>query len=383
MGADPEVLRAPRHLERRMFLLMLPAFSAACLGVWALNSISGMDIWFDRLVLIPGAASFLVLFLLLYRKRTAGLRIVRIATLMIGPGIVLSRLAVMLVHFSVHGYDDAYNAPMAPWLMIAMGLFVFMLPRPQSSHTGGIYLILALGKVALFLQTSRHQLPPVLLKDFYLSYFVAMPVFFVVMLAFAHLRHEYGRARARAEDHESLALFDSLTGLGNRRAFRAAVKRAQARQRRGRAPLSVVIIDLDHFKKLNDTYGHLAGDDVLVGVGKLMTEQLRGSDELFRVGGEEFIALLNDTPLEGATATAERLHLALLSARLLDDVRVTASFGVTEVMNGETIELFYKRADEALYQAKQEGRNRVVTRPPPDHELMDAATRVIQANLTE
>ena len=126
-------------------------------------------------------------------------------------------------------------------------------------------------------------------------------------------------------------------------------------------PVSVIMFDLDHFKDVNDRYGHLCGDAVLAGVGRRMRDVLRGSDLKCRYGGEEFLVLLPETPLHGARRVAETLRKEIAERPIPwagEALTVTASFGITQALPGEiSIQNVVQRADAALYRAKEEGRN--------------------------
>jgi diguanylate cyclase (GGDEF)-like protein len=163
-----------------------------------------------------------------------------------------------------------------------------------------------------------------------------------------------------------MAEFDFLTDLVNRRHAEGYIKREMARARRKRTPVGFVMMDLDHFKDINDTHGHQAGDAVLAHVGHLLRDRLRASDILVRYGGDEFLLVLPDSGLDSSAAIAETLR------RTLQDqgapyrkkvVPIQASFGVAAVGPGQnaTVEELVARSDEALYAAKGLGRNRVTT----------------------
>jgi diguanylate cyclase (GGDEF)-like protein len=166
--------------------------------------------------------------------------------------------------------------------------------------------------------------------------------------------------------HEN-SVRDSLTGCFNRQHALEVIDAELRRSRRSRLPLALLMFDLDHFKAVNDHYGHLCGDAVLAAVGQRMRAVLRGSDVKCRWGGEEFLVVLPDTPLAGAQRVAEtvrrnledhplRWHVADIEV----DIRITASFGVTAVTPGEIDgTAIIARADAALYRAKADGRNRV------------------------
>lgn len=153
---------------------------------------------------------------------------------------------------------------------------------------------------------------------------------------------------------------DPLTELANRRFFQERLSTALASAKRHETPLSLVMADLDHFKHINDTWGHAAGDAVLKGFADILKSACRMEDLAARFGGEEFIVMLIHTDREGATQYAERVRREL-EAETFPEIkqRVTASFGVSQLTAGEDAESVIKRADSALYRAKADGRNQV------------------------
>ena len=157
------------------------------------------------------------------------------------------------------------------------------------------------------------------------------------------------------------ATTDDLTGLVNRRRFIEALDSEIVRASAFHTPLSVVLGDLDHFKVVNDRFGHQTGDEVLRQFADLVREHLRDVDVPGRIGGEEFAILLPETDAAGAVAVAERVRRSLRSLHPTPDRSraVTASFGVAQLMSGETGDELLRRADIALYRAKSEGRNTV------------------------
>lgn len=173
---------------------------------------------------------------------------------------------------------------------------------------------------------------------------------------------------------QRLAITDTLTGLFNRRYFMERARIEFERTRRYHTPLSVVMLDLDHFKDVNDTYGHLLGDIVLQNIGKICRETLRCVDIVGRYGGEEFIILLPETPITKAYITAERLRKSIAEAVTPSDqgdIRVTASLGIsTKTEAVENLDTLLVQADRALYHAKGRGRNKVVIceTDPAKHE---------------
>ena len=165
---------------------------------------------------------------------------------------------------------------------------------------------------------------------------------------------------------QQLASTDGLTGLNNRRHFVELAKREFGRARRYQRPLAAIMMDIDHFKQVNDTYGHAAGDQVLRVIAERCRKAVRDIDILGRYGGEEFVVLLLETDLDGACHVAERLHTAIISQPIHTgeglELYVTASLGVAQKdENTISLEMLIARADQALYVAKHKGRNRVST----------------------
>lgn len=165
----------------------------------------------------------------------------------------------------------------------------------------------------------------------------------------------------RARDE---ALIDPLTGIANRRGFTKAVDDARA-MRDGRFDDSCLIaLDIDHFKKCNDTYGHLFGDKVIRNIATVLKNLIKGQDTAARIGGEEFLVFLPGTPLAGAHKLAEHIRATVATGRISSPTSgevgaITISLGVTRYAAGETIESYVARADQALYASKSAGRNRV------------------------
>jgi diguanylate cyclase (GGDEF)-like protein len=173
----------------------------------------------------------------------------------------------------------------------------------------------------------------------------------------------------RLESLNEKASQDGLTGVANRAEFdRTHAEWFKTHLERS-SPYSLIISDLDFFKKINDTYGHQAGDEALIAFGELLREHCRSSDFVARYGGEEFVVLCADCDADTAAARAESIREALArhSHHVLNGAHLTASFGVTGLQNGDTAETMLRRADRALLQAKADGRNTVVHlgRPSP------------------
>ncbi|WP_237298330.1 GGDEF domain-containing protein [Vibrio sp. L5-1] len=159
----------------------------------------------------------------------------------------------------------------------------------------------------------------------------------------------------------SSSMKDSLTNLYNRRAMNDMLKREWMRSARHQHPLSVIILDLDHFKQVNDQYGHQIGDCVLKRMGRVLLDNLRAADVPFRFGGEEFLIMLPDTNINDAYKVAEKLRLIVEESKFWrqQSNHLTASFGISQLRSEDKMTDMIKRADEALYYAKEHGRNTV------------------------
>ena len=162
-------------------------------------------------------------------------------------------------------------------------------------------------------------------------------------------------------EYEKSSKEDPLTGCLNRAGFSSILLREQENLSKNGSPVSFVMLDIDHFKLVNDTYGHSVGDEVLVNLTKLIQGKIRNTDALVRWGGEEFVILCGDTPIQNAQFLAEKLRVAIENTALIKQQQVTCSFGIAEMIPNEDPKKLFERADKALYAAKEGGRNRVVS----------------------
>ena len=154
---------------------------------------------------------------------------------------------------------------------------------------------------------------------------------------------------------------DPLTSVPNRLGYEKRIAQEYARWQRYGSSLSLLLCDIDYFKRINDTYGHKAGDRALMAIAKTINQNLRETDFVARVGGEEFVVLLPETSLEAAKSVAEKLRKGVAACEFVYDgkpVPITMSGGVACFERGDGVEDVYQRADKALYRAKQQGRNR-------------------------
>ena len=161
---------------------------------------------------------------------------------------------------------------------------------------------------------------------------------------------------------EEKASRDVLTNLFNRGKFDDVLSKEIELSKTTLAPLSIIFLDIDHFKVVNDTHGHDAGDYVLIELAKILGSNVRKSDFVARWGGEEFVIALQSTNIEEASLLAEKLRISTQHYNFLSGGKQTISLGVTQYKNAEPQANFIKRVDDALYEAKETGRNRVVVK---------------------
>lgn len=177
------------------------------------------------------------------------------------------------------------------------------------------------------------------------------------------MEQETQALKQKLEENNKKLLIDSLTGIRNRMAYDDHLQNMIARWERYEEIFSYCVLDIDHFKRVNDTYGHNTGDKVLTLVARIMNRIIRQTDGLFRIGGEEFVLVLPNASVEQAVPIVEKLRNAVKDSGFRykqEKVDVTLSAGLTQVKSGDDVETLYERADEALYMAKEQGRDRIV-----------------------
>lgn len=207
-----------------------------------------------------------------------------------------------------------------------------------------VYNTAAMTFVALLLQDQPEHLVRLLFSYVLVNIFV-----------YAYSRHLDRRTREVNE----LLYHDTLTGAGNRMALEEALSRSQSHYRRYQTPASLLMIDLDHYKKVNDDFGHSVGDKVLKAFADTVRERLRETDSLYRFGGEEFIVIAENSSIDEAAQLAESLRQRIAEQGFPPTAGITVSVGLAELQTDETIDDWLRRADQALYQAKSAGRNRI------------------------
>ena len=218
---------------------------------------------------------------------------------------------------------------------------IFYLLRPREAIALALVTLLALLPVLLSSADSRETTTVI----------VTILVTSMIALAFSLIT-----SRQR-EQLLVLATKDPLTGAGNRRGLDAKLTEVVNLFYRSGSPASLILIDLDHFKRVNDIHGHAVGDQILRSVTEIINLRIRVTDSLYRVGGEEFIVVLEGAGLDKAVHLAEQLRTLVDANELVPDHTVTISLGVAELKDGESANDWLHRADEALYRAKDAGRN--------------------------
>ncbi len=348
----------------RVLRVLLSIGTVMILVVWVMEVLEGVatswDLWLEPLLaLVVGGTTVAMV---RWPQLDQRLRPV--------PVVAFNLYLVAALHLTLLFSTDAQQwYPMLTtlyWVPLAYGCaFVFLDLRAAlvvcSLTACGIF-------VPMLAWAQRGQLPSWTYESGPLLVVIGMShVMYVLLLwAVVKLRDSHADARDSAERMRELAATDVLTGLPNRRAMLDTLTLALASTRIGDLPLAIALVDVDHFKDVNDRHGHAVGDAVLIHLGTHMRAQLRGSDTLARWGGEEFLICAPGTPLPAACEIAERVREAVAQGRAPHGAALTVSLGVAVCRPGDDVDSLLLRADRALYRAKSEGRNRVITQDLAD-----------------
>jgi two-component system cell cycle response regulator len=262
------------------------------------------------------------------------------------------------------------ETPISIWQLVTQPLpdsILNVLPDSDGRIYSGIITIRGPGQSMISLTGAIYLEPNriLLLAGYDMNEFEAMAATLLelneeITQAYRNLARANRDLECREREIRELSLTDPLTGVGNRRRLDDSLNREVEHAARYKHSLSLVMLDIDHFKQVNDTWGHEAGDHVLKETGAALLTISRKADIVTRMGGEEFVVLLPSTDLAEAVACAERLRGALEVRDFGLPRLVTSSFGVSSLLPGESGTSLLARADAALYAAKQQGRNRVV-----------------------
>ncbi len=350
-------LRSLASRKRRVYTVAAAAGIAVTLLSWVTRDPD--DIVVE--IIYPLLAVALLVFTVALHRRWASLHALERSVLALLTLVILGRLAW---HLLLGGHIDDHLLVLVGghyWAVAALIVAGFVLLDRDLGLRFGTGVLLA--SVLLVAVGAGPELVGPDGSRQALLYLVRLHGFLltllVLVLAVATLREQLHRALSRAETFEELASTDALTGLANRRAAVDALAREVRAAERYGHPVSVVVLDLDHFKAVNDAHGHPAGDAVLVDVAVALSEQARDLDTIARWGGEEFLVIAPGTTHAEAVAMAERLR-AVLAARRPGGLEVTATFGVAQHESADGLEGLLSRADQLLYDAKAAGRNQVL-----------------------
>ena len=236
-------------------------------------------------------------------------------------------------------------------IIVSLGVFLLLPPRTATIIAGALFSLAVLTAWIALARTGGSA-------EVGFGVFIEQVVHLAVialLYSLVWLRQSWVRERVSRAHHERLAETDALTELPNRRGTHRVLRREIERG----VPFSVILADIDGFKSINDQFGHQMGDEVLRRTAGILRRESRERDEVGRWGGEEFLVILPGTLLSDAVSVADRLRMRLADAPVLLDRRVSASFGVAQWRDGDVLETLVQRADEALYCAKEAGKNRV------------------------
>ena len=335
------------------------------------SSLAGQAYWaMVRRVALTGAAingAYIVLFMVLGSVPLALINIASIALCLGAHALIRQRrnmagLALLWVEVIGH---SAVGSLLIGWDSGFHYYLLLFIPAIVIANTRGHASPMVLGLLACYLGLKTlcdHLGPLAPLPPGHVQIVHAIHVCLIFGMSVA-LAGFYRRTILAAEARLiRQATLDPLTGLNNRGHFEALATNELARSRRTGGPVAVMLCDVDHFKQVNDRYGHAAGDLALAHVAQVLSAHLRECDVLARWGGEEFLALLPDSSLPAAQAAAERIRAAI-EAQPLDlegaALSITLSFGVAAVQDSHDLQAATARADKALYESKRAGRNRV------------------------
>lgn len=230
------------------------------------------------------------------------------------------------------------------WSYLCVFAIYFILPFRYTKYANAVFLAAVISAAYLSLEQ---------------SIFIRFSVVLIGASIFIFISR---RETTKAYDLlEKQAITDSLTGLLNRVTMPASLETAILRSKRNGKKSTLCLVDIDYFKDINDTYGHDAGDRVLVALSASILKLTSRKDTLFRIGGEEFLILMNNTDLNEGSKTADALRSVVEDLSLIDNHPVTISIGVSEVSNDYDWKQWMKRSDENLYKAKENGRNQVAS----------------------
>jgi diguanylate cyclase (GGDEF)-like protein len=237
-------------------------------------------------------------------------------------------------------------------LIIFFLVIFFLIPNNLTNKS---IITLTASIIFLYLSTTKINVD----IEYKISYILAIAIIIICIYASYLIEKLQRQNSLKQKKLEYLSIIDPLTGIYNRRKFYFELEKQINTVKRYCESLSLIMLDVDHFKEINDQYGHLFGDKVLRELSKMIKKEIRIVDTFARIGGEEFVILLPKTPKKDAINLAERLRKRIKSYKIDGQIDLTCSFGVVEYTDGDS-DKFMKNLDDLLYKAKQRGRNQVV-----------------------
>lgn len=340
-------------LRTRAYFFFLPVVAWAGLMGWLNLDLTQEETFYEKYALLIIAGWLLICWMGLLVPRWIGFRTIERGVFW---GVALFLVLNIYYNMRVLQQEGLWISSLWIALVFVMAYFVFE-PRQAWQVSLGIFSAFVLvGLLALIPQVLRGvSLDLNAIVQLYVSQLCYLVLFRLLVLAKEHSL----RVRLEAVKLYQMARTDPLTGIANRRSIMEALHQALEHHHKTGQPLSLVLLDLDRFKQINDQHGHEMGDRVLVHTAQLLQKHLRHSDWMGRWGGEEFLLLLPNTPLQEAQRLCERLQQILIENPLSDATPISASFGVTVATPGDTPDYLVSRADTAMYLSKQAGGNRI------------------------
>ena len=343
-------------VKRRIFLVATPLGCLSMLVVWGFglkqNNLTVSDVFF-----LPLLAILLLILVGLLWRQTIHMRSFEL--IMYAMVVAYAFCEFVSIISTIIITNGPLNGDFTLWLPFIYILSFLILSTNRALLLSILFfsfmLILGLAACMDFLVKGLVFPDISLLVEIYIA-----SVFYITLLYLvARIKERYISQRAVADNMSKLAMIDSLTQVDNRRLLNQYLEEEVYRAERHKQPLSVLLFDLDWFKRINDFFGHNTGDKILQEVAQQLRQNIRTSDPFGRWGGDEFLCLAINSDGKQAAELAERLREALERHHFSTVKKVTASFGVTAYQRGDTPETLIRRADLGLYKAKADGRNRV------------------------
>lgn len=353
MPASIQGLDSTAAVRMKIYLFFLPVAAFAAFFAWTKLDLPAQKNLYEKYSLLAITAWLLLCWSGLLLSRWVPFRTVE-GGIFWGTALLM----VLNIYYNLLSVAEEGLWPSSVWIAMVFVLAYFVF-EPRTAWRVSLGIFTAFGAVGIMALAPRvaagAPIDTNAVLQLYISQLCYLVYFRLLILAKEHAL----QAQSKAIWLYQLAHTDPLTGVANRRSIVEAMYRALEHHNKTKEPLSLVLLDLDHFKKVNDQYGHETGDKVLVHVARLMRQNLRQDDLLGRWGGEEFVLLLSNTSLQDAQELCSRLRQVLAENPLEPLHPVSASFGIASAIPGDTTDRLISRADAAMYLSKQAGGNRI------------------------